>query len=744
MTAILRRRLHRPVIVAGVVLASVAGLGAANWPDWRGPDRTGSSTQTGLPSSWSPSGENLAWRAPYGGRSTPVVFGDRLYLQNTAGAGELEQERVMCFNADTGRLLWEHKFNLFASDVPPHRIGWASPAVDPETGTVYALGGGGYLLALSPQGKVLWERSLSEEFGMWTTHGGRTSSPIVDRDRVIVSGLTYLWGEYAGGAHRYFSIDKRTGRTMWVSAPEGRPTDTIYPSAIVEEVNGMRLFFSGGSDGAMHAIKVNTGEPVWNLLVSKRGLNTAALLVLGRIIVTHSEENYETSEMGMVAAVDAGSQGTLKLEQAAWITRGIQSGYSSPVFDGERLYVVDNGANLFALDAKTGKQLWLQNLGTIQKSSPVLADGKMYVGTENGKFFIIRPGPTGAQILDEDWLGSAEKPEAIIGSPAVARGRVYIASMEALYAIGPKGAPKQSSSSPATGGSNGGPAQAAGGAPAKILVTPTELLLEPGESVQLTAKLYDERGSFLRDEPAPAWELAGLKGTLDKGRFTPDAAAGMQAGVVKATVAGQTGASRIRVVTGIPWTFDFEQAEAVPPHWINATGKFAVRPLDSSKVLVKLADNPFAFARRCRPFFGHTDLHDYTVEADIRSAERRRQMADVGIVAQRYELVLFGSHQRLELQSWQPETRRTVRTTFPWQKDTWYRMKLRVENLPDGKVRARGKVWPAGQPEPEAWLIERVDPIGNRSGSPGLYADAAAEIYYDNIRVYPNGEQTKP
>jgi len=97
----------------------------ADWPDWRGPGRTGASSETNLVNSWSPAGENLAWRVPYGGRSGPVVFGDHLYLQNTSGAGEMEQERLMCFNADTGKLVWEHRYNMFTSDVPAHRIAWS-------------------------------------------------------------------------------------------------------------------------------------------------------------------------------------------------------------------------------------------------------------------------------------------------------------------------------------------------------------------------------------------------------------------------------------------------------------------------------------------------------------------------------------------------------------------------------------------------------------------------------------------
>ena len=113
-------------------------------------------------------------------------------------------------------------------------------------------------------------------------------------------------------------------------------------------------------------------------------------------------------------------------------------------------------------------------------------------------------------------------------------------------------------------------------------------------------------------------------------------------------------------------------------------------------------------------------------------------------MAQRYELVLFGNHQRLELQPWQPEVQRTVKVSYPWKPDTWYVMKLEVQTLSKGQVRARGKVWPKGQPEPAEWTVSRVDPIGSVKGAPGLYADApsrvggGSELYVDNIRVYQN------
>ena len=190
----------------------------ADWHDWRGPARDGVSPEKNLPSEWSPSGQNLAWKVPYGGRSTPIVMADHVYLQTTSGKGETLQERLMCFHADTGKILWQHSFNVFMSDVPPHRVGWASPVGDPSTGNVYVFGGGGSLIGFSSTGKVLWERSLGEDFGLVTTHGGRTVSPIIEEDLVIVSGVTTAWGAYARAGHRFMAFDKKTGETMWVSS----------------------------------------------------------------------------------------------------------------------------------------------------------------------------------------------------------------------------------------------------------------------------------------------------------------------------------------------------------------------------------------------------------------------------------------------------------------------------------------------------------------------------------------------
>jgi hypothetical protein len=282
----------------------------------------------------------------------------------------------------------------------------------------------------------------------------------------------------------------------------------------------------------------------------------------------------------------------------------------------------------------------------------------------------------------------------------------------------------------------------AAGPPTYLRVTPTELILQPGDKVRFHAWSYDERGLPVREEEAE-WSIEGIDGAITSGGelTVADTKTG-QAGTIKAVSTHHdqkvAGAARARVIAPLPWNESFDDRKPGPPpgYWINAAGKFEVREMDGGNVLVKLSSNPAT--QRARITMGPTDWKDYTVQVDVRATEKRRQMGDAGIVAQRYSLVLFGNHQRLEMHPWQADPNRTVQTGFAWQKDTWYTMKLRVENLPGGNVKVLGKVWPAADPEPSAWTIEHVDPVPSREGSPGLYASAPFEIFFDNYKVTPN------
>ena len=733
------------IIAALVVIAgTVSGQGprrvpVGDWPEARGPNRDGVSAETGLPEKWALNGQNFLWRAPYGGRSAPIVMGNRVCVQNPSGSGPTLQERVMCLESDTGKVIWEYKFNIFQSDIPAHRVGWASPAADPETGNIYALSGGAEAIALSRDGKRLWNRSFGEEFAAFTTHGGRTMSPLVDGDLVIVSSAISSWGTQANRAQRFVALDKRTGDIVWSAAPGGRPYDTAYPMPIIATINGLRLYITGNGDGGFQAIKPQTGERVWNFTVSKRAINTGAVVKGNTVIVSHGDENLDSEDLGMIGAIDGSQTGDIK--QTKWAVKGMQFGFSSPVVDGDRVYQIENGSRMRAFDIATGRELWKEDLGTVQKAPPVLADGKIYVGTESGKFFILRPGPDRAQVLSMVELppskNSVEQaegtPEPILGGAAVSRGRIFFASSDAVYAFGPKTAKA------VTGMAADEPAVKGDGAPAWVQVAPTELVLKPGQTAKLHASVFDAKGRFLREEPAAAWTLQGLKGTVADGTLTVSGEPIEQAGIIKATVGALSGEARARVVHPLPWTETFESyAEgAVPAGWINAVaGHYGVTTLDGQKVLQKAPDE--SIFQRGRMFIGPVDWSNYTFDADVRVATRRRQMGDIGITAQRYSLVLYGNSQELKLEPWEPEVKRTVTVPFAWKPDAWYHLKLRVENLPEGKVRARGKVWPTSQAEPAQWTIDKVDPIGNRQGAPGVFAFAQFGAYLDNIKIVAN------
>jgi outer membrane protein assembly factor BamB len=740
------KKSHRLVLVVLLGLSvtlSAQGprrIAVGDWPEMRGPSRDGVSRETGLIERWAPNGENFLWRVPYGGRSAPIVMGNRVYVQNPAGRGTDLQERVMALDADTGTVIWEYRFNIFQSDVPPHRVGWASPAADPETGNIYALSGGAQVVALSRDGKLLWDRSLGEEFAAFTTHGGRTMSPLVDGDLVIVSAAVSNWGAHGARAHRFIGLDKRTGEVIYVANPGARPYDTAYASPLIATVNGMRLLIAGLGDGAVHAIKPQTGEKVWSFVAAKRAINTGVVVKDGTVFISHGDENLTGNELGLLAAIDGTQTGDIKTTR--WAVQGVEFGYSSPLLDGTRLYQLDNSSRLKAFDTESGKELWSQPLGTAQKAPPVMADGKIYVGTDGGTFYIVRPGADRAQILSEVELpnstnsccGSEGTPEQVLGGAAVSRGRIFFVSSDAVYAIGSR-QPRAVSGfaveeAPQTGQ----------GAPAHLQVSPTELVMNPGQTVKLRARLFDAQGRFLREETTAAWTLQGLKGTVANGAFTVAPEPIEQAGLIRATVGGLTGEARARIVRPLPWkeTFDSYADGSTPPGWVNAAGAAAVTvaTLDGQRVLQKAPLE--TIFKRARVFIGPTNWSNYTFEADVRASTRRRQMGDVGITAQRYSLVLYGNSQRLKLEPWEPETARTVSVPFAWKPDAWYRLKLRVENLPNAAVRVRGKAWPAGETEPAEWMIDKTDPIGNRQGAPGLFLDAQFGVYLDNFSITPN------
>ena len=165
-----------------------------------------------------------------------------------------------------------------------------------------------------------------------------------------------------------------------------------------------------------------------------------------------------------------------------------------------------------------------------------MADGKLYVGTENGRFFIIRPQADRAEVLSDVLMpistnsvgGSEGTPEQIVSGAAISRGRVFFVTSDAVYAVGPR-APKT-----LTGFAVDEPAIKGDGAPAYVQVSPTEITLQPGETAKLRARLFDAQGAVPPRGAAATWSLQGLKGTVAAGAFTAAKDMEDQAGVVRA------------------------------------------------------------------------------------------------------------------------------------------------------------------------------------------------------------------
>ena len=126
-----------------------------------------------------------------------------------------------------------------------------------------------------------------------------------------------------------------------------------------------------------------------------------------------------------------------------------------------------------------------------------------------------------------------------------------------------------------------------------------------------------------------------------------------------------------------------------------------------------------------------SNMKGLPLDWDVKTKKNVKWVADLGSQT-------YGNAQEMKIEPWNPETVRSAHAPFEWKADTWYHLKLQVENLPDGKVRARGKAWPTGQPEPAAWMIEKIDPIGNKKGAPGFFVDSEFGAYIDNIKVTSN------
>jgi hypothetical protein len=360
--------------------------------------------------------------------------------------------------------------------------------------------------------------------------------------------------------------------------------------------------------------------------------------------------------------------------------------------------------------------------------SLVYGDGKFYVGEETGRCYVLKPSEKGVDTVHRLRLNGEE----ILGSPSISRGRVYLPTNAALYCLG-TGAPS-ADADPLPPQAEESPV-AEDPQPARLQVVPVEGLIESGQSLQLAARLLNARGQRLEDVPV-SWTVEGPATVDAQGKLVAHTDSTHAVVTVTARGSGQEGTARVRVVPSLPWTFDFSDGQ-VPATWIGAKVRHQARELEGEPVLVKVSTVPKG--TRSQLWMGPTTLHDYTIEADFLATEKNAKLPDMGLINQRYTLVMNGL-QELQIRSWTSRLELRFAKTIPWswQAGTWYRMKFRSEN-DEGRAVLRGKVWPRDGIEPADWSIEAADATPNTVGSPGMFGNASdAEFYIDNVKVYAN------
>ena len=722
--------------------AAEPSTNSVEWNHWRGPSMDGTSYEKNLPETWSLDGENLIWRKPeYATRATPVVMNGRMYAVCRAfPETKQEGEKTVCLNAETGELIWESIHNIYLSDAPAERVGWSSVVCDPETDRVFVLGLGCVFECLDGKtGKIVWSHSMSEEYGLLSTYGGRTNFPTIFEDFVIISGVMTGWGDTAVPAHRFVAFDKNTGVAAWLISTKVRPEDTTYSTPVFTSFNGQAAMVVGAADGAVYAFQPRTGKTIWRYQAANRGLNSSPLVDAdGVVYCGHGEKNTaDTTLLGAIFAIDGKMTGDIPEDKLLWKVSKKTVGRPSPIKVDDRIYFMDDSALMMVYDAKSGKRIIEKKLGRAMYGSPIYGDGKIYVAENNGRISILKPTEQGFDTLSQVKMLDDE----IFGSPVISGGRLYIPTTSALYCIGMKDrkaepAPKKMEppkESPVSEDSE----------VAHIQLAPVELLLRPGQRARYQVRAYNKKGQYLKLIEDGSFSTDNGGAMADDEIFTAPGEAKAAAIVITAKFGELTSTARVRVVPALPWRFDFND-KAVPPTWIGASYRHQPKEVDGESVLVKISTIPKG--TRSQSWMGSPNLENYTVQADfyatdIKGKDKSELLPDCGLVAQRYTLDMQGA-KRLQIRSWTPrlELRFAKTVDFEWNVNTWYTLKFQSENVADG-VTLRGKAWKRGEEEPPSWLIEATDKTPNRNGSPGIFGNSTdAEFYIDNVSVVPNAK----
>ncbi len=414
----------RAGMLACLAVALGAGIARAdNWPTWRGPNNDGISLEKNLPVKWSTT-ENITWKLAMPDRSgsTPIIWRDRVFLSTGNGDGI----ELWCIDRASGKVLWKQALGTGNVRMRKHNMSSPSPVTDGKS--VWIMTGTGLLKSFDFSGKESWSRDIQKDYGVFGLNWGYSSSPLLYDGSLFVQ---VLHGMKTDDPSYLLRIDAKSGKTLWRVE---RPTPAIRESpdsyttpVLLMNGKSAELVISGGDCITGH--DPATGKELWR----GNGLNPQNQPFY-RIVASPVVRDglvYAPTRVKPLIAFKAGGRGDISESHKAWSTDNGPD-VPTPVTDGKYFYIVRDNGTVYCLDAKTGAQIWGgQRIrpGTYS-ASPVLADGKIYITSEDGVTTVFAAGPQ-FEVLAENEFG-----EYTLSSPAISDGQIFMRTDGHLYAIG--------------------------------------------------------------------------------------------------------------------------------------------------------------------------------------------------------------------------------------------------------------------------------------------------------------------
>jgi outer membrane protein assembly factor BamB len=398
-----------------------------NWPEFRGPSSDGHSAATGLPVSWSET-KNVKWKTAIHGKgwSTPAVWGKQIWLTTATEDGH--EMFVVCVDRETGKVLLDRKLFTNAS---PEPLGndvnsYASPSPAIEAGRVYVhFGSYGTACLDTKTFKTLWERRDLP----CRHYRGPSSSPILFENLLI---LTFDGADYQYTA----ALNKKTGKTAWKTDrtanwndldASGKPTAEgdlrkAHSTPIITTVNGQPHMVSIGAK-AGYGYDPQSGKELWKVDYSGFSSSMRPVVGFGMAFITTAFGRAD------LWALRLGGTGNITNSNVVWKYSRMVPSKPSPLLVGDLLYLANDSGVVTCLEAKTGNQVWQERVGGQFSASPIYADGRIYLFSEQGKATILKPGRT-LSVIGENELSTG-----MMASPAVSGKSLILRTKTHLYRI---------------------------------------------------------------------------------------------------------------------------------------------------------------------------------------------------------------------------------------------------------------------------------------------------------------------